>query len=84
MAFDRTYFGRTDNSFNNAPQSWSYSHPTDTLANQQAAGYFGAVSDLVKVGDTIIMQDSTNARNFGKVTAVTAGAVTITASATNL
>lgn len=61
MAFDKTGFQPIGGQAKagNAPQMWSYVVPTaDVIADVAGAGYFNAVSDLLKVGDLIYAWDS--------------------------
>ena len=62
MAFDREKFqpigGQSKRG--RAPQMWSY-QTTEANTDVDAAGYFNNVSDIVKIGDVIIVQQVNNA-----------------------
>lgn len=80
MAFNRDNLIKVSGGQGGTPTMFAYRHPTDSLATQRGANYFGSAADILRVHDLIYLVDeNTPAYGFSAVATSnpTTGALTV-------
>lgn len=60
---------------------WHYRSAADAMAAITGAGYFNPAAETLRVADMLVLEDETRAVGLRRVSAISAGAVTLAALA---